>query len=89
MSDIRAGAEGAAAGGDRTDLTQLINNAGSGDTLAQSELFDAIYEELRRIAARYFRQEGAGHTLQTTALVNEMYIKLMGGENAGWKTRPW
>jgi RNA polymerase sigma factor (TIGR02999 family) len=47
----------------------------------------AVYSELRRLAARQMRKERPGHTLQTTALVNEAYLKLMSQKNASWENR--
>jgi RNA polymerase sigma factor (TIGR02999 family) len=46
-----------------------------------------VYQELRRIAARYMRRENPGHTLQTTALVNEVWVRLMQGKQVEWQDR--
>lgn len=51
------------------------------------ELFPLIYDELRRQAHSYLRRERAGHTLQTTGLINETYIKLRGQKNFEWESR--
>jgi len=51
------------------------------------ELFPIVYDELRRLAASYLERERTDHTLAPTALVHEAFLKLMGQETAGWKTR--
>ena len=68
------------------DLTLLLRAAGSGDRLAYSELYEAVYAELRRVAKARLRREAPGHTLQPTALVNEAYLRLTPGES-GWENR--
>jgi RNA polymerase sigma factor (TIGR02999 family) len=50
-------------------------------------LLQLVYDELHRQAHRYLRKERAGHTLQTTGLVNEAYLKLMGQDNVSWESR--
>jgi RNA polymerase sigma factor (TIGR02999 family) len=62
-----------------TDLTSLVNEAGAGNPQAGEELMRVIATELHRLAASYMRSERAGHVLQPTALVNEMYMKLFHG----------
>jgi len=59
------------------DITDLLQRAASGDAVAEERLLQALYTELRRIAARYLRRERAGHTLQPTELVNEAYVRIM------------
>jgi RNA polymerase sigma factor (TIGR02999 family) len=59
----------------------------SGDTERDNEIFLAVYEELHRQAHRYLRRERQGHTLQTTALINEAYIKLRGQRGFQWESR--
>ena len=51
------------------------------------ELMPLVYEELRRQAARYLRRENAGHTLQTTALIHEAYVRLVDQRNVQWQNR--
>ena len=63
---------------ERHTITQLLHDAADGDARAGNELFEALYESLRTIAAARFREERADHTLQPTALVNEVYLKLVG-----------
>jgi RNA polymerase sigma factor (TIGR02999 family) len=54
---------------------------------AEAELMERVQGELRRLAASYMRSERSGHTLQPTALVNEAYAKLFGGEQVDWQNR--
>ncbi len=61
-------------------VTTLLRNWRSGDARALDELTPLIYDDLRRIAARYLRSERAGHTLQATALVNESFARLSDSE---------
>lgn len=69
------------------DITQLLVDIRTGDKVAESRLIDLVYRELRVIASRYLRGERHGHTLQTTALVNEAYIKLSSRLQTDWKDR--
>ncbi len=59
-------------------ITQWLDRAHDGDEAARQEVIDAVYRELHKIASRVMSGENAGHTLQTTALVNEAYLKLFG-----------
>ncbi len=61
-------------------VTTLLRNWRSGDARALDELTPLIYDDLRRIAARYLRSERSGHTLQATALVNESFARLSESE---------
>lgn len=72
---------------DLPDITVLLHRFQQGDSEAQNLLVDAVQDELRVIAARYMRREKAGHTLQTTALVNEAYIKLINIKTTSWQDR--
>ena len=56
--------------------TVLVRAWRSGDARATEELMPLVYDHLRSLAPRYMRQEGPGHTLNTTALVHEAYLKL-------------
>lgn len=69
------------------DITTLLQAAQSGDEGAVCRLTDAVYEQLREIAALQMRRERAGHTLQPTALVNEAYLRLFRHEQVGWQNR--
>ena len=68
-------------------LTRLLLAWVDGDAAALDELSRAVDVELRRLARRYMRYERPGHTLQTTALVNEAYLRLIDWENVQWKNR--
>jgi len=58
-----------------SDITVLLKAWASGDAAALDQLTPLVYDELRRLARRYMRNERAGNTLQTTALVNEAYLR--------------
>src|SRR4026209_1653853 len=68
-------------------LTELLDDWRQGDLTAIQKLTPLIYDELRRIAHRYAHRERNGHTLETTALVNEAYLRLAGGEKRDWQNR--
>jgi RNA polymerase sigma-70 factor (ECF subfamily) len=61
-----------------TRITDLLQRAREGDTEASQELMPLVYSELRRIAGQYLRKERKDHTLQPTALVNEVYLRMFG-----------
>jgi RNA polymerase sigma factor (TIGR02999 family) len=67
------------------DITLLLNRAALGDATASREVFDTIYSELRRIASARGSALPAGATLQTTALVHEAYLRIVGRHPAGWE----
>ncbi len=60
---------------------------GEGDRAALDELTPIVYDELRRLAKNYMRGQRAGHTLQTTALVNEAYLRLIDSSRIDWQNR--
>ena len=66
-------------------VTTLLLHWRQGNREAGNELLARMQPELRRIAASYMRRERAGHTLQPTALVNELYVKLMAGATVEWQ----
>jgi RNA polymerase sigma-70 factor (ECF subfamily) len=68
-------------------VTELLNDWQHGDRNALAKLTPLIYDELRRIAHRYVQRERNGHTLQTTALVHEAYLRLAGNEEVAWQNR--
>jgi RNA polymerase sigma-70 factor (ECF subfamily) len=68
-------------------VTQLLFDWQRGDESALKKLTPLIYDELRRLAHRYVKHERSGHTLQTTALVNEAYVRLAGQERPAWQNR--
>jgi len=61
-----------------TQITELLRRVREGDADASNELMPLVYAELRRIAGKYLRRERKDHTLQPTALVNEVYLKMFG-----------
>jgi RNA polymerase sigma factor (TIGR02999 family) len=68
------------------NVTALLLRAGDGDEEAQEELFRAVYSELRRMARRAMQGERPAHTLQPTALVHEVFVRLV-GEQIPWSSR--
>lgn len=68
------------------DVTRVLNAMSAGDDTGATELLASIYEELRRMAAVKMAAERPGHTLQATALVNEAYLRLAGGD-PNWENR--
>ena len=71
----------------KTEVRRLLEAWRNGDADAPGKLMPLVYDELRRIARRYMAKERIGHTLQTTALVNEAYLKLAKEEGVQWKDR--
>lgn len=69
------------------EITQLLLAWGDGDESALAALTPLVYRELRHRAHRYMSGERAGHTLQTTALVNEAYLRLINSQNVRWQNR--
>lgn len=69
------------------EITSLLNAWAEGDATAANKLFPLIERELHRIAQEHMRRQPPGHILQTTALVNEAYMKLAGGSVKSWKDR--
>jgi len=69
------------------EVTGLLKAWSGGDQAALERLADHLYDELRHMARRYTRNERAGDTLQTTALVNEVYLRLVDVKNVDWRQR--
>ena len=69
------------------EITFLLKAWGAGDRSALDRLIPKLYGELRRMARRYIRKERQGHTLQTTALINEVYLRLVDVNNVDWQDR--
>jgi RNA polymerase sigma-70 factor (ECF subfamily) len=69
------------------NLTGLLHQWREGDKAALDRLTPLVYDELRRIAHRYVQRERDGHTLQTTALVNEAYLRLAEQQKVDWQNR--
>ncbi|MEZ5346468.1 MAG: sigma-70 family RNA polymerase sigma factor [Pyrinomonadaceae bacterium] len=74
------------AGADQ-NITLLLKDWSGGKKEAFDDLLPLVYEELRRRASQYLRNERSGHTLQTTALINEAYIKLIDKDDIAWESR--
>lgn len=70
-----------------TQITALLRAWRGGDQEARDQLVPVVYPELRRLAQRYMRRERSGHTLQTTALVNEAYLRLVDISGVTWQDR--
>jgi len=68
-------------------VTGLLSKWRGGDSSAMDQLFPLVYDELRRLAARYMSQERPGHTLQATALVHEAYLRMVGQSDPAWENR--
>jgi len=68
-------------------VTQLLLAWRNGEESALEKLTPVVYEELRRLAHRYMGGERVGHTLQTTALVNEAFVRLIDGKQVNWQNR--
>jgi len=69
------------------EVTQLLADWSKGDKSALDKLLPLVHAELRRIARRQMSHERPGHTLQATALINEVYLKLLGQESFEWQNR--
>ena len=69
------------------NLTALLHEWREGDKAALDRLMPLVYDQLRRIAHRYVQRERDGHTLQTSALVNEAYLRLAGQQKVAWQDR--
>jgi len=69
------------------DITQLLNDWSDGDQAARDQLMSVVYDELHRLAHNYMKHESPGHTLQTSALVNEAFLRLIDQSNVKWRNR--
>lgn len=69
------------------DITRLLLAWGAGDRAALDELMPMVYGELRKLARGYMRRQPDDHTLQTTALVNEAYLRLIDSSRVNWQNR--
>src|SRR5215831_20415727 len=69
------------------EVTGLLKAWGAGDQAALERLASTVYAELRRMARRYMRNERRDHTLQATALVNEVYLRLVDVQSVDWQHR--
>ena len=73
--------------GVRQDLTVLLRAWKAGDESALAALMPLVYQELHHLAQRYMARERTGHPLQTTALINEVYLRLIDVKNVDWQDR--
>ena len=73
--------------GSAPDVTQLLANWSQGDQSALEQLMPLVYGELRRLAGAYLRRERSNHTLQSTALVNEAFMRLVNQQDVQWRNR--
>lgn len=69
------------------NITILLNQVTKGDNIALDEILPIVYNELRKISSKYLRNEYRKHTLQTTELVHEAYLKLIGSNQLSWESR--
>jgi RNA polymerase sigma factor (TIGR02999 family) len=69
------------------EITQLLVAWGDGDEAALEQLTPLVYQQLHRLAHHYLSHERPGHTLQTSALVNEAYLRLIDWKNVQWQNR--
>ena len=69
------------------EVTRLLVDWGNGNQAALDDLIPLVYDELRRLAGRYMRRESPGHTLQTSAVVNEAYLRLVNQKSVQWQNR--
>lgn len=69
------------------DITVLLKSWSEGNDQALDELVPVVYDELRRMARRYMSGQNVAHTLQTTALIHEAYLKLVGRRELEWASR--
>jgi len=68
-------------------ITELLKDWSEGNQAAFDQLMPLVYGELRQMARRYLRQQPGGHTLQTTALIHEAYLRLLGRIEKRWENR--
>jgi RNA polymerase sigma factor (TIGR02999 family) len=69
------------------DITQLLVDWSNGDKAALNRLMPLVYQELHRLARHYMRREQLGHTLQTTAVIHEAYLRLVDQRQVRWQNR--
>jgi RNA polymerase sigma factor (TIGR02999 family) len=72
---------------DPGEVTELLRRMRAGQKEAASKLLPLVYNDLRRLAAARLRRERRSHTLQPTALVHEVFLRLVGGHNVDWRNR--
>jgi RNA polymerase sigma factor (TIGR02999 family) len=72
-----------------SDVTLILNAINRGESQASEKLLPLVYDELRRMAAARMAQESAGHTLQPTALVHEVWLRMVGDADRTWANRAY
>lgn len=72
---------------DGADITRLLQRWSAGDLEAREEVMPLVFDEIRNIARRYLDGESVGHTLQPTAVVHELYMKLVDRRSVHWNNR--
>lgn len=77
----------AAAERDAHRITRLLERAGAGDEVAERELYEEVHTDLRGEASRLMRRQAPGHLLQTTALLNEAYLRMVDRRDTPWTSR--
>jgi RNA polymerase sigma factor (TIGR02999 family) len=75
------------ASGPTPDVTQLLVSWSGGDQAALEQLMPLVYGELRRVASSYLKRERSNHTLQSTALVHEAFLRLVNQRDVEWRNR--
>ena len=84
---MNSGADETTAAPNRGEVTRWLIAGSDGDANALESLLPLVYEELHHQAIRFFHRERAGHTLQPTALVNEVYLRLINQHEVSWQNR--
>jgi RNA polymerase sigma-70 factor (ECF subfamily) len=84
---VKPSPEDTVAQASREEVTGMLQAWSEGDQAALEKLMPLVYAELHRLARRYMRREQAGHTLQTSALVNEAYLRLIDARGVRWQNR--
>ncbi|MEM7356683.1 MAG: ECF-type sigma factor, partial [Acidobacteriota bacterium] len=74
-------------GAEPADITALLGSWSRGDTASLEQLLPLVYDELRRIARRFLNNEPEGLTLQTTDVVHEAFLRLIGHDRIDWRNR--
>src|SRR5664279_4897435 len=69
------------------EVTRLLNEMRAGSAQSANQLVDCVYKELRHLAAYHMKAERSDHTLQPTALVHEVFVRVLGAENVAWQNR--
>jgi RNA polymerase sigma factor (TIGR02999 family) len=72
---------------ERSDITRLLDEWNEGNNKALAELMPLVVDDLRRLAGKHLALENPGHTLQPTAVVNELYLRLAGRRSVSWQNR--